>query len=221
MNWLARLAAVAAGVTVGYQFLELMQGSGFLLRPPGAKSEDEFLSKCIRCGKCALACPYKVVLAADASKGTSVGTPYLDARTGPCQLCHDFPCVAACPTGALSGIEKPQDVMMGVAVLDRQLCIALKGIRCEVCYRVCPLGDEAIKIHYRVREGDAIHAIFEPVIDADKCVGCGICVERCVVSKPELAIKVGPNPSYKMASFVGSVEPEVEGYDNTNWSRIE
>ena len=27
-------------------------------------------------------------------------------------------------------------------------------------------------------------------IDEDKCVGCGLCVERCVVSEPEVAIRI-------------------------------
>ena len=59
----------------------------------------------------------------------------------------------------------------GIAVIDEDLCIAFQGMRCEVCYRTCPLIDEAIVIDYRLREGDAIHSVFAPVIDEDKCVG--------------------------------------------------
>lgn len=80
-----------------------------------------------------------------------MGTPYLDVREMPCMLCDDFPCVAACPTEALSGIKKKQDVDMGVAIIDEKKCIAYQGIRCEVCYRVCPFIDEAIKIDYRLK----------------------------------------------------------------------
>ena len=65
-------------------------------------------------------------------------------------------------------------------------------MRCEVCYRACPLIDEAIYIDYRMREGDAIHSVFAPVIDEDVCVGCGLCVERCIVSEPEVAIRIVP-----------------------------
>ena len=79
---------------------------------------------------------------------------------------------------------------MGVAVIDEDLCIAFQGMRCEVCYRACPLIDEAIVIDYRMREGDAIHSVFAPVIVEDKCVGCGLCVQRCVVSEPEVAIRI-------------------------------
>lgn len=83
---------------------------------------------------------------------------------------------------------------MGIAVIDRDRCIALQGIRCEVCYRVCPFIDEAITIKYSLREGDNIHAIFEPVIHADLCVGCGICEERCVITDP-MAIYIKPRGS--------------------------
>ena len=41
-----------------------------------------------------------------------------------------------------------------------------------------------------MREGDAIHAVFEPLVDSEKCVGCGLCVQRCVVSDPQVAIEI-------------------------------
>lgn len=91
---------------------------------------------------------------------------------------------------------------MGVAVIDEDLCIAFQGMRCEVCYRTCPLIDEAIVIDYRLREGDAIHSVFAPVIDEDKCVGCGLCVERCVVSEPRVAIRIASDEER-----AGGIEP--------------
>jgi ferredoxin-type protein NapG len=84
------------------------------------------------------------------------------------------------------------DVRMGSAIIDRDLCVALKGIRCEVCYRACPLTNEAITIRYSLREGDSRHAIFEPVVNIETCVGCGICEERCIISSPSVAIRVKP-----------------------------
>ena len=87
-------------------------------------------------------------------------------------------------------------------VIDEDLCIAFQGMRCEVCYRTCPLIDEAIVIDYRLREGDAIHSVFAPVIDEDKCVGCGLCVERCVVSEPRVAIRIASDEER-----AGGIEP--------------
>lgn len=194
MSRLSLFAKIAAGLLAGYQVLELIVNHDTLLRPPGAVSEADFLSTCIRCGKCAASCPYHVIRMAQTNTGENAGTPYLSMREGACRLCGDFPCAAACPSGALGSVESVHDVHIGVAVLDRDLCVALKGMRCEVCYRSCPLIDEAITIKYSLREGDSIHTIFEPVVHSDKCVGCGICEERCIISNPAVAIRIMPQP---------------------------
>lgn len=179
-------AAIVAFQAAAYAY----RGEADLLRPPGAHGEKDFLSRCVKCGKCIEACPYLSLNPARDDAGVAVGTPMIDAREQACRLCEDFPCVNACPTDALRDIEKRQDVKMGVAVIDEDLCIAFQGMRCEVCYRVCPLIDEAIVIDYRMREDDAIHSVFAPTIVEDKCVGCGLCVERCVVSEPRVAIRI-------------------------------
>ena len=111
-------------------------------------------------------------------------------RDNACRLCEDFPCVHACPTGALRDVATRNDVKMGVAVIDEEACIAYQGMRCEVCYRICPLIDRAITIDYRLREGDAIHSIFAPIINKDECVGCGLCTMRCVVGEPTVAVRI-------------------------------
>lgn len=84
------------------------------------------------------------------------------------------------------------EVRMGVAVIDEKRCLSYRGMRCEVCYRACPLIDEAISIDYRQREGDAIHAVFAPVVREEACVGCGLCVQRCPVDDSGPAISVAP-----------------------------
>lgn len=180
------------GGTAAYELLSIMKGgSKTVLRPPGAIDEDEFLALCIRCGKCIQACPYDSIKIATEKHGLGIGTPYIDARENPCRLCADFPCVEVCPTEALRGISEVSDVKMGTAVIDEDTCIAYKGLRCEVCYRECPLIDEAITLDIKMRPGDDIHAIFAPVINKEKCVGCGICEQRCVIDDP-VAIRVKP-----------------------------
>ncbi len=79
---------------------------------------------------------------------------------------------------------------MGYARIEEDVCIAYQGYRCEVCYRVCPLIDEAIKIDFQSLEGDEIHTKFIPTIDEDVCTGCGLCVERCAVSEPYVPIRI-------------------------------
>jgi ferredoxin-type protein NapG len=185
------IALIFAGLLGVQTVYTLVRTPGFLLRPPGTQGEDDFLTHCIGCGRCIEACPYAAIHVASHTAGLAVGTPVLDARRQACRLCEDFPCVSACPTGALRDIVARTDVRMGTAVIDDELCIAINaGIRCEVCYRSCPLINQAIDIELRPREGDSTHVIFAPVIDAEQCVGCGLCVERCVVSDPAVAIRI-------------------------------
>lgn len=189
-----KLSSVIAGASaaiVAFQAVAYAsRGESSLLRPPGAQGESDFMTRCIKCGKCIEACPYQALKPAGNEAGMAVGTPRIDARDQACRLCEDFPCVDVCPTGALRDVSARSDVRMGVAVIDEEGCIAFQGMRCEVCYRACPLIDQAIVIDYRMREGDAIHTLFAPVIDEDACVGCGLCVERCVVSEPTVPIRI-------------------------------
>ena len=188
---MSRLAAIlAGGVLVAQAAMIGLTRSDELLRPPGVQEENDFLSRCIKCGRCIQACPYVSLKPAGLATGAAAGTPVIDARSQACRLCQDFPCVQACPTKDLRDVEERTDVNMGLAVIDNKLCIAMLGMRCEVCYRVCPLIDEAIRIDYRPRDGDKIHSVFAPQINEEACVGCGLCVERCVVSEPEVAIKI-------------------------------
>ena len=80
----------------------------------------------------------------------------------------------------------------GISILGHFWCLSFQGMRCEVCYRACPLIDEAITIDYRPREGDDIHAVFAPQVVPDVCPGCGLCEQRCPVSDPAPAIVVVP-----------------------------
>lgn len=163
-----------------------------LLRPPGAASPVDFAARCIRCGRCLEACPYQAIHAAPLNAGREASTPFVNARAQACRLCADFPCAAACPTGALSVPAERADAAMGTAVVNEETCLSFQGMRCEVCYRACPLIDEAIRIDYRPREGDDIHAVFAPQVNAEVCPGCGLCEQRCPVGDPAPAIVVVP-----------------------------
>ena len=161
-----------------------------LLRPPGIQSERDFMARCVKCGKCVEACPYAALHVADALNGAAAGTPCIQAREQACRLCADFPCVEACPTQALRDVVEKHDPHMGYARIEEDVCIAYQGYRCEVCYRVCPLIDEAITIDFQRLEGDDIHTKFIPVVNRDICAGCGLCVQRCAVSDPYVPIRI-------------------------------
>lgn len=147
------------------------------LRPPGAAAEAAFLLACERCHKCGDACPTGTIRFLPEAAGVAAGTPYIDPELAPCTHC--LKCVEACPSGALTRLTDPRQIRIGLAKIDPDLCWSHQGGLCDVCYGVCPLPDEAI----RLERG-------RPVILADACTGCGRCAYVCP-STPN-AIRVLP-----------------------------
>lgn len=162
------------------------------LRPPGAGSEVDFLGACIRCGMCVRGCPYNIIELARAEAPIATGTPYFTARTGPCEMCDDIPCVKSCPTGALDHeLTDINKARMGLAVLiDHENCLNFLGLRCDVCYRNCPVIDKAITLDLVPNTRTGRHAMFLPTVHSEHCTGCGKCEKSCVLEVS--AIKILP-----------------------------
>ncbi len=180
-----------AGGTVWSQFLPQSAIASLVLRPPGALGEHDFVATCIKCGQCVDACPFDTLSLIKTGEKAPLGTPSFTARNIPCYMCPDIPCARACPTGALDRQTDINDSQMGLAVLvDRETCIAFQGLRCEVCYRACPLLDKAITLDYRPQERTGKHAYFEPIVHSEHCTGCGKCEHVCILE--ESAIRVLP-----------------------------
>ena len=161
---------VVAGVVGAAAWLALgagvrgAKGSGELIRPPGSVGEDEFLARCIRCDRCRSVCHLNVISVAGFPDGLiHVRTPFLDFHLGHCDFCQD--CARVCPTHAIEMFD-PKTVKVGVAELTER-CIALRTGACRLCYDECEY--KAITLDARNR----------PVIHADKCNGCGLCVKVC------------------------------------------
>lgn len=190
----ARAACGAAMLGLGLASLARPSRSlpASAIRPPGALGEADFLSACVRCGLCVRDCPYHSLISAGWGGDVAGGTPYFVARDIPCEMCEDIPCVLACPTGALrKDLTNIDDARMGIAVLvGHETCLNHLGLRCDVCYRVCPLIDSAITLDQQHNPRTGKHAFFIPVVHTDKCTGCGKCEKACVLE--EAAIKVLP-----------------------------
>jgi ferredoxin-type protein NapG len=190
----AKLACGASmlGVGLGLHATRARALPPTAIRPPGARAEPEFLGACIRCGMCVRDCPYHILDLATAGQDVATGTPYFTARSGPCEMCDDIPCVKACPTGALDHELKDIDkARMGLAVLvDHETCLNFLGLRCDVCYRVCPLIDKAITLEPQHNARTDKHTLFIPIVHSDRCTGCGKCEKACVLETA--AIRVLP-----------------------------
>ena len=185
-------AAGMAGLGIGLYSAPASSLPATAIRPPGVKDEEAFLAQCIRCGLCVRDCPYDTLKLAEVGEKVPLGTPWFEARKVPCEMCEDIPCIKACPTGALDPqLTNIDEADMGLAVLiDQENCIAFQGLRCEVCYNVCPVRGKAITLELKPNKRTGKHAFFIPTVHSDHCTGCGKCEHACVV---EIAtIKVLP-----------------------------
>lgn len=194
----------------------------YVLRPPGALKEKNFLKACIKCGQCVEACPYDTLKLAEPGDDIANGTPYFEPRTIPCYLCTEMPCTTVCPSGALDLKELSKEEenaninnsKMGLAVIHKESCLAHWGIRCEACYRACPLVGEAITLDYEVNKRTGMHAKLLPIVHSDVCTGCGVCEQACVVEKA--AIFVLP-----LDKATGEVSDHyIKGWEKKDESRI-
>jgi ferredoxin-type protein NapG len=162
------------------------------IRPPGALPEAMFSAACVRCGMCVRDCPYDILHLAKPEDPMSTGTPYFVARQAPCEMCDNVPCVKACPTAALDhSLTDINKAKMGLAVLvDHETCLNFLGLRCDICYRVCPVIDKAITLDPQTNARTGKHTLFIPVVHSDHCTGCGKCEKACPTEIA--AIKVFP-----------------------------
>ncbi|MCS0162578.1 ferredoxin-type protein NapG [Vibrio alginolyticus] len=161
---------------------------------------------------CVQACPYDTLKLATLLSPVATGSPYFTARDIPCEMCEDIPCVVACPSGALDPkLTDIDDARMGTAVLiDHETCLNWQGLRCDVCYRVCPLIDEAITLEMVHNDRTGYHAKLIPTVNSEVCTGCGKCEQACVLDVA--AIKVVPTDLAK--GKVGS-------HYNFGWKEID
>ncbi|MFH2132501.1 MAG: 4Fe-4S binding protein [bacterium] len=158
-----------------------------LIRPPAALPEPEFLSRCVRCGECMVACPTNTLQPIWFEAGVlGLFSPALTPRRGFCNPdCHR--CADVCPTESIRRLPPEERVWAktGTAMIHRQKCLAWEfDQKCMVCDEVCPFG--AIQFS---REPSL--SVTVPRVLEDKCSGCGYCEYHCPVQN-QAAIVVTP-----------------------------
>lgn len=159
-----------------------------LIRPPGAQPEEQFLELCQRCGLCMKVCPTNVINPTLGEAGMAgFWTPRLIMTQGYCEYTCTL-CGSVCPTGAIEEISAKEKIerpiKIGSAYIDRGRCLPWSGnAPCIVCQEHCPTSPKAIYLENAVvsaADGRKMDAQL-PFVDLKRCIGCGICENRCPV----------------------------------------
>lgn len=162
------------------------------LVPPGALSARNFAQHCTSCQLCVSVCPNGVLT--PSTDLTRLMQPELTYERGYCRP-ECTKCSEVCPTGAIRPItrEDKSSTQIGHAVWIKKNCIPLTdGQPCGNCARHCPTG--AIQMVPSV-EGDKRSPKI-PVINAERCIGCGACEHLCP-ARPFSAIYVEGHQAHK------------------------
>ena len=183
-----------------------------LIRPPGSLEERDFLELCQRCGLCMKACPTNVINPTLGEAGMAgLWTPHLIMTLGYCEYTCTL-CGSVCPTGAIAEISAREKIKrpirIGSAYVDRGRCLPWSGnAPCIVCEEHCPTSPKAIYL----RDDEVFGPdnkklkVKLPYVDLKRCVGCGICENKCPVrGKPAIVVMAaGESRSLKNQILLG------------------
>ncbi len=136
--------------------------NAWLVRPPYGVDESTFQSMCPTCESkaCATYCDEKIIVIGED------GTPTLDFSKNGCTFCDE--CANVCDLGVLSlEHEATLERINAMFRINFEACVAHQGVICNACKEPCI--DDAI----------LFNGMFNPVIDEDRCTGCGFCIARC------------------------------------------
>ena len=166
-----------------------------LIRPPGARPEDDFLRRCYRCGACLAACPTNTLQPFGMAAGLpGLLTPVITPQLGPCDpTCNA--CGQICPTQAIRPLAHAERIWakVGTAQILRHKCLAWELDRkCLVCDEVCPYDAIVLKQVPAIK-------IPVPFVIEKRCSGCGFCEHHCPV-EAQRAIVVEPMEALRPAT---------------------
>lgn len=159
--------------------------------PPGSISLRHLQKHCTGCQLCVSECPNGVLRpSSDLMHMMMPESSYERGYCRPeCTRCSDV-----CPAGAIikfEGDKKERQAVkastkVGIAHWIKENCIVLNdGVSCGLCNRRCPSG--AITMVPSVADDDKSPKI--PVVDEERCIGCGACENLCP-ARPFSAIYV-------------------------------
>lgn len=153
--------------------------------PPGAVSIKNLTSHCTACQLCVSVCPNGVLR--PSTDAESLMQPESSYERGYCRP-ECTRCSEVCPAGAIKPITvaDKSSVQIGHAVWVKANCVPLTdGVECGNCARHCPVG--AITMVPSDKEDK--HSPKIPIVNAERCIGCGACENLCP-ARPFSAIYV-------------------------------
>ena len=161
--------------------------------PPGALSASHFAQHCTACQLCVSVCPNEVLR--PSTDLMRLMQPEMSYERGYCRP-ECVKCSEVCPAGAIRPITTADKSATQIdhAVWIRQNCVPLTdGVECGNCARHCPT--EAITMLPSDAANPASPKI--PVVDTERCIGCGSCENLCP-ARPFSAIYVEGHERHRM-----------------------
>lgn len=140
---------------------EKKEGGTAKVRPPYNQVFTLFEKKCPECidAPCVNACEEEII-ALDDKK-----IPYIVFTKSGCTFCEE--CARACPHEVLHGEPHVKATLKAKFSINTAQCLAWNATICRSCADVC----DAKAIPF--------FGMFRPLIETDKCTGCGFCVSIC------------------------------------------
>lgn len=155
------------------------------ITPPGSLSARNMTQRCTACQLCVSVCPNEVLRPSTGLM--KLMQPEVSYERGYCRP-ECVKCSEVCPAGAILPITAADKsaIQVGHAVWIKENCVPLTdGVDCGNCARHCPTG----AIQMVLSEPDFPDSFKIPVINTERCIGCGACENLCP-ARPFSAIYV-------------------------------
>lgn len=161
--------------------------------PPGSVSLRNMASHCTGCQLCVTVCPNQVLR--PSSGLMTLMQPESSYERGYCRP-ECTKCSEVCPAGAIKPISvaDKSSIQIGHAVWVKDNCVPLTdGVECGNCARHCPTG----AITMVPSESGNSDSPKIPVVNEERCIGCGACENLCP-ARPFSAIYVEGHETHRI-----------------------